>query len=131
LLHIDYKMPDDESQDRHPAFSFWFFCGGRRDACAFVNPAADTAASTVDLFLSPNDDRGDIRDVDGRIIIVSAGKLRQMNKFVAELFYSAANFLTRFHAKLDRLADVLLENALDRVARLQINFALGEKARVT
>ena len=80
----------------------------------------------MDLF-RPDDHRGDLRCVYGRVVKLSARQLRNVDQLVADLFDLAGDFFPGFHPELDDLPGVLLQNAHDGIARLEINLALGEK----
>src|SRR5204863_2455356 len=79
-------------------------------------------------LLCPHNHRGDIRRIHGRVEKLGAGQLRKMHELVAHFLHFAADLLAGFHPQLDHLADVLLENTDDGIARLQIDLALREKA---
>lgn len=52
-----------------------------------------------------------------------------MNELVAHFLELSGDLLTGFHSQFDRLAGVLLENAQDRIAGLEIDFALRKHLR--
>jgi hypothetical protein len=79
------------------------------------------------LILRPHDYRGNIGGIDGRIEKLGAAELRKMDQLVADLLDLASDLLPGFHPQLNGLADIFLENSQDRVAGLEIDFALREK----
>jgi hypothetical protein len=80
------------------------------------------------LVLGPNNDCGHVRSINGGIEKFGAGQLRKMHELVSYLLDFPANLLAGFHTQLDRLTGVPLQNTDDGIARLKIDFALGEKA---
>jgi hypothetical protein len=92
-------------------------------------PSSGWGARREDLLgLCPHNDRRDVRGIDRRVEKLRTGELRKVHQLVADFLDFSANLLPGFHPQLDGLARVLLQNAQDRVARLQVDFALGEKS---
>ena len=79
------------------------------------------------LALRPYNHSGDVRGIDGGVEEFSAGQLRKMHEFVSDSLDFSADLLAGFHSQLDRLPGVPLQNADDGVARLEIDFVLGDQ----
>ena len=95
-------------------------------------PTGKMPVLQIRLFaLRPHDNRGDIRGIDGGVEKFSAGQLRKVHQLVSDLFDLAADLLAGFHPQLHDLSDVFLENSQDRIAGLQIDFALRENIRAS
>ena len=79
------------------------------------------------LALRPHDDRGHVRGINGGIEKFRAAQLGEMQKFVSDFLHFPSDLLAAFHSQIDRLTDVLLENADDSIAGLQVDFVLGDQ----
>jgi hypothetical protein len=89
--------------------------------------ASERAIHLALLALCSNDHSGNVRRINGGVEKLRAGQLREMNELVSNLLDLPRDLLTGLHSQLDRLTRVLLENAQDRIAALQIDFALREQ----
>jgi hypothetical protein len=89
--------------------------------------ASERAIHLALLALCSNDHSGNVRRINGGVEKLRAGELRKMNELVSDFLDLSSDLLTGLHPQLDGLTHVLLENAQDRIAGLQIDFALGEQ----
>jgi hypothetical protein len=77
----------------------------------------------------PNNDRRDAVDLDGGVVGVGVGKLREMDKLISDFLQFAGDLFARLHPQLDRLADLAFENGANGIIRLKVELALRESAR--
>jgi hypothetical protein len=100
---------------------------GYDDHRAFRAPARNELRRG--LLLRPNDHSRNIAGVDRGVIKVGACELGEVDQLVADFLDFTADLLAGFHPQLDDLADILLEDPEDGIARLKIDFTLAEEIR--
>jgi hypothetical protein len=91
--------------------------------------ATERAIHRALLALCSNDHGGHVRRINGGIEKFRAGELRKMDELVSDFLDLSSDLLTGFHSQFDGLTRVLLENAQDRIAGLEIDFALRKQLR--
>ena len=79
------------------------------------------------LLLCPHDHRRYVPGIDCGVEKLGAGERGEVHQLVPDLFQFAADFFAGFHSQLNDLAHILLEDAEDGVAGLQVDFSLSEK----